>query len=279
MATVTKAANAHTVVATGWTNPGNAFASTGNNVYATAAPAKNATVNGDFGFATFTEFDSSATINSVTVTVEWKVSVTTVATLGVQLRNNGAAVGTETTFSSTTEAQSTQVAVSGISALDLLNGLVVARVRDARGNNNTAHTGSLDFVSLTVDYTANTVFGDSPAGTTTVTGSSSEGLGHAPSPSGSATITGSVTEAQTRSSSPSGSAVITGSLVEQYLPPGVTYTDSVTGSVVLTGSLSDLLAFDDQAAGGAVFAGSLVESYVVGDAGGRGKSGPLTGVF
>lgn len=155
MATVTKAANSHTVVTTGWTNPSNAYATTGNNVYATAAPAKNATVTGDFGFPAFTTSDipDGATIDVVTVRVEWKVSTTTSATLGV-LANNpaGTPAGNESTFSSTTEGQTIQQSTS-ITLADLRAGTVVARVRDTRGNSNTAHTGSLDFVSLTIDYT------------------------------------------------------------------------------------------------------------------------------
>lgn len=156
MASVTKAANSHTVVTTGWTNPSNAYATTGNNVYATAAPAKNATVTGDFGFPAFTSGDipDGATIDVVTVRVEWKLSVTTSATLGVRANNPaGTPVGNESTFSSATEAQTIQQSTSGITLADLRAGTVVARVRDTRGNTNTAHTGSLDFVSLTIDYT------------------------------------------------------------------------------------------------------------------------------
>jgi hypothetical protein len=47
-------ANRHTVVATGWTNPQNAYALTGDNVYATLASAKNSTLSGDFGFPDIT---------------------------------------------------------------------------------------------------------------------------------------------------------------------------------------------------------------------------------
>lgn len=248
MATATKAANSHTVVTTGWTSPTNAYSTTGDNVYATAAPGKNATVNGDFGFATFTEFTSSALINSVTATVEWKLSVTTSATLGVQLYNNGSAVGSETTYSSTTEAQSTQVATSGITAADILNGLVKARVRDTRGNSNTAHTGSLDFVSLTVNYTPATTYTDSGSGTVTLTGSLTDSYGH------------------TYSDTASGSVVLSGSLIEDYVPGGTTFTDSPSGSVVLSGSLVESFipptVYTDSISGSLVLAGSISESFL-----------------
>jgi len=49
-----KAANRHTVVSTGWTNPTNAYALSGNNVYATLTSAKSSTLSGDFGFPDFT---------------------------------------------------------------------------------------------------------------------------------------------------------------------------------------------------------------------------------
>ena len=159
MATVTKAANAHTVVTTGWTNPSNAFATTGDNVYATAVPGKNSTVNGDFGFPAFTTSDipAGSTINSVTVTVEWGLTAAvTGGILGVQIHNPaGTALGTETTKTTTTEAQSTQQVTSGISLANLQSaGVVVVRIRCAKGNTTSAMTGNLDFVILTVDYTA-----------------------------------------------------------------------------------------------------------------------------
>jgi hypothetical protein len=246
MATATKAANSHAVVTTGWTNPANAYATSGDNVYATAAPAKNATVNGDFGFATFAEFDASAVINSVTVTVEWKVSTTTVATLGVQLRNSTTALGSETTFSSTTEGQSTQVVTSGISAADILNGLIKARIRDSRGNSNTAHTGSLDFAALTVDYTAATIYTDSGAGSVTLAGTGS----------------GQVTYAD----SGSGTLALSGSGTESYSGPTI-YTDSGTGAIALSGSGTDALTVSSSGTGVLSIAGQGSGAAAFADAG------------
>lgn len=157
MPTVTKAASAHTIVTTGWTNPSNAFATTGDNTYATGTPGKNSTVSGDFGFANFTSADipDGATINSVTLTVEWGMTAAvTGGTLGVQLRNNGVAQGSETTQTSTTEAQATQVTTTTTLAdLRSASTLLKARVRVAQGNTASAMTGNLDFVSMTVNYT------------------------------------------------------------------------------------------------------------------------------
>jgi len=162
VATVTKAANAHTIVTTGWTNPTNAFATTGDNIYATAVPGKNATVNGDFGFPAFTTGDipDGSTINSVTVTVEWGMTAAvTGGTLGVQGRNGGVAdSAAEVTKTTTTEAQSTFTFGTDPALADLRSaGTVTARVRCSKGNTTNAMTGNLDFVSLTVDYTLVTV--------------------------------------------------------------------------------------------------------------------------
>lgn len=158
MPTVTKAASSHTTVTTGWTNPSNAFSTTGDNTYATAAPGKNATINGDFFFPNFTTGDipDGSVINSWTITVEWGMTAAvTGGTLGTQMRNNGTNLGTEITQTSTTEVQATQTGTTGISLSDLRSAstLLAARTRCSKGNTTNAMTGNLDFVSLTIDYT------------------------------------------------------------------------------------------------------------------------------
>jgi hypothetical protein len=159
MATVTKFADAHTTVVTGWSSPTLAFADDGS--YATAAPGKNATISGRFGFPAFSSGDipDNSTINSVTVEVQWKVSTTSsIDTLGVQLHNPaGTGLGSEftTTTLTTSDTVNTQQVTSGISLTDLRSAnVVVAHTRATRGNSNTAFTASLDYVKVTVDYTA-----------------------------------------------------------------------------------------------------------------------------
>ena len=158
MPTVTKAANAHTVVATGWTNPSNAFATTGDNVYATtASTSKNITLSGDFGFPDFTSSDipDGATIDAVRAVGEWGFSsAVTGATLGCQPRVNGGNSGSEVTKTTTTEAAFT--ATFGTVTLADLRAAstdIKARVRSSRGNTTTACTFRLDFIKLEVDYT------------------------------------------------------------------------------------------------------------------------------
>lgn len=164
MPTVTKAASSHTAVATGWTNPSNAFATTGNNVYATAASVKNGTVSGRFGFPDFTSADipDFANIDAVRIVVEWLMSASvTGGLLGCLPEVGAAAAGTEVTKTTTAEAQSTATYTAGaITLADLrsASSLVSALIRVTKGSTNTAMTGSLDFARIEVDYTATTPF-------------------------------------------------------------------------------------------------------------------------
>lgn len=157
MASVLVASNAHTVVTTGWTNPSNAFATTADGVFATASPARNATVVGDFGFPDITtaQIPDGATITRVVVSVNWGMTAAvTGGTLGVQIFNNGTALGTETTQTVTTQQNGLAIVSTGITLADLRSAstLIKGRVRVSKGATNTAMTGNLDFVSLQVDY-------------------------------------------------------------------------------------------------------------------------------
>lgn len=266
MSVVTKGASSATAVQTGWTNPANAEASTGNNVYATAAPAKNGTVSSDFGFAfTLADFGASdvanVAIDQLVVTCEWKVSTTTAATLGVQLRNGATALGTETTFSSTTETDSTQTVTSGVTASDLINGNVVARVRDTRANSNTSHTGSLDFVKLDVTYHLVVVNDDSPSGTLT--------------------LGGAATESRSASDSPLGTVSLSGSATDSFSPGSISYTDTPTGTLSLGGSATGSFSHSSSPLGVLSLAGSANESAVRNSpvSGAMTFFGPLTETF
>lgn len=157
MATASKFANANAVVTTGWTNPTNAYAD--DTAFATAVPAKNTTINSDYKFANFSTGDipDGSTINSVTMAARFKNSTTTTnKTHGVQGRNNGANSGTEATATGNT-AEGTVTATLGtvtLSDLRSASTLLFARVRASQGNSSTTSTSSLDWVQITVDYTA-----------------------------------------------------------------------------------------------------------------------------
>lgn len=158
MATAVRAADRHTVVSTGWTNPSNAYSTTGDNVYATAVPAKNGTITGDFGFAAFTdaEIPVGATITAVRLVVEANLSaVVTGGVFGIKGRNNavddGAAEVTKTTAA---EEQKTFTFSSVPSITDLKTaGRITCRARAAKGNTSSALTENVDFVKIEVDYT------------------------------------------------------------------------------------------------------------------------------
>jgi len=166
MATVTHASAGQAV--TGWTNSSNVNATTGDNVYATAAPAKNSTLNMFCHFANFTEIPTGSTINSVTLRVEWFISASvTGSSFGMEILTNGTtgSAANNSIISSTpalrvgsaNEGQDTLVASSGIALADLDGtngaGFTQGRIGYGKGNTNSASTASADFVSLTVDYT------------------------------------------------------------------------------------------------------------------------------
>lgn len=138
---------------TGWTNPTNGY--TDNTVYATAAPAKNGTIATRYGGFGFDVIPSGATINSVTLEVQWKVSTTgSIATLGAWAYVSGAAYSTELVDSAEPTADTIRTkAYAGLTRDQLVDGTFQIRVRASRGNTNTAFTGSLDYVKVTVDYT------------------------------------------------------------------------------------------------------------------------------
>ena len=134
----------------GWSNSGSAYAS--DDVYATASPAKNATTTVDVSAFDFSSVPASATIDQVTVTVEWKVDNTSSnATLGAQAYVGASALGSETVNSAEPIADTAQsFTVSGVTRSDLAN--LKVRVRATRGNSNNAFTASLDSISIKVDY-------------------------------------------------------------------------------------------------------------------------------
>lgn len=157
MAVVSKFASTNAIVTTGWTNPTNAYAD--DTSYATAVPAKNTTVNSDYGFANFStaEIPNGSTINSVTMSARvFNSSTTTIKTHGIQGRLSGANNGTEATNTGDTAEATITTTLSGITLANLQSAstTLLARVRSTQGNSNTTSTSSLDWVNITVDYTA-----------------------------------------------------------------------------------------------------------------------------
>ena len=161
MATVTKFANANTVVTTGFTNASNAYADDGS--YATAAPGKNSDVVTDYGFPAFSTADipDGATITQLATEVQYKSSTTSSANaaIGLQHSNQGTLLNSETTAGMSladalvVRTDSDTTGVINVADLRSANQLK-ARVRAHRAASNTAITWSIDYVKLTVAYTA-----------------------------------------------------------------------------------------------------------------------------
>ena len=156
MPVVTNFPTANEVESTGWTDPNNAHADDG--AYATTAPAKN---NGkSTRWLTF-EFDSNvpsgATINSVKIIYEYKVSTTSsIATMRVRAVVGGVnEEDHDDTSEPTTDTQKTvDITADRTWTRDnLLNANFKVTGDGRRGNSNTAVTLSLDYVKVEVNYT------------------------------------------------------------------------------------------------------------------------------
>jgi hypothetical protein len=221
VATVSKAANAHAVVATGWTSPSNAYSTTGDNVYAVGVAPKSATLSGDFGFPDITSADipDGSTINSVTVVTEANLSAAvTGGTYGVQPMKSGANAGTETTKTTTTEAV-VSATFTGVTLTDLrsASSVIKARCRSSKGNTNTAMQVNLDYVRLDIDYTAAGPQTHQLSATVTGSGSSSPGgslrARISASPAGSGSVTAAAGRRQRVTAAVTGAGSLTGAAI------------------------------------------------------------------
>lgn len=147
------------VTSNGWTSNTNAYGITDNNIYATAAPGKNATITGDWGTYGFdSTIPAQATITKVEIIPQYKVSTTaSIATLKVQAVVGGTACPT-TALSQTTEPTTDTEFIADVTSCrtwtraDLLDSNFRSRIAATRGNTNTAVTFSLDYVKVQVTY-------------------------------------------------------------------------------------------------------------------------------
>jgi len=166
MTVIRKAANRHTVVATGWSYPEQAYDLTPEETgtdRASLSTAKNTTRSGDFGFPDFTASDipDGATINSVKVNVSWGLSNdVTGGVIGCQPRVNNADSGSEITqtfFGSYVDGVTASATYGTVTLSDLrgaeTSDLIEARLRATRGSTNSVMSGMLFAIDLEVDYT------------------------------------------------------------------------------------------------------------------------------
>ena len=146
------------VVQTGWTSPTEAYSLTNDNLYATAAPAKNGNISSNFTtFGFGSSLPSNASINSVTLTAQYKVdtqaSVADITVVAVVSGSDCGSGGNDTSEPTVdTDFPTDVTSCRSWTRDDLLDANFKVRVNAHRGNSNTAVTFSLDMVKVTVNY-------------------------------------------------------------------------------------------------------------------------------
>lgn len=172
MSTIVTKATRGAVAGNGWTSPASAAAD--DSTYATAAPAKNGHVTGDWDFAAFSdaELPVGAAIDSVTLRVQYKAS-TTASNFDITLtrKNGGASDGTTNDASEPAVDTNLDSAFAALpTESDLKTAGQISVTADAhRGSSNTAVTASIDYIELRVAFHLATVVTPDPAALTSAT--------------------------------------------------------------------------------------------------------------
>lgn len=141
-----------------WTSPANVASDNG--VYATAAPGKNQEYASVFGIAfSTTDIPNGSTIDSALVEIQVKCSTT--SSIGIVTSSLFADSAQATAIGAVPGVQSPATEPTVDTTYSFTRNPTLAEVRDlwvrvqgTRGNSNTALTWSLDFVRVTVNYTA-----------------------------------------------------------------------------------------------------------------------------
>lgn len=154
MATLTRYATSNAIGVTGWTNPGNAYVAYDSN-YATAAPAKNATISSYYGgFNLADTIGANDTINSVDFYYGFKVSTkNSIASLAGQAYDGTTAIGSKNTNTSEPTSDTVAYFTAPATLAQLRSADFKILLEAIRGNSTTAVTFSLDYVYVVVDYT------------------------------------------------------------------------------------------------------------------------------
>lgn len=145
-----------------FSTPENGYANDG--AYATAAPTKNAEFAHLYSGFDFSTLPDNAVINSVTIGAEYKFS--TQASIGeFRLRALDGATLYEPNISDLTEPLAdtfaSVVLTTPLTATELKSAGFTIRAQFLRGNNNNAFTGSMDYITVAVDYTIPTTYSGS----------------------------------------------------------------------------------------------------------------------
>lgn len=152
---------ASTIGTNAWTSSANAYGTTADSVYATAAPGKNGSVAGNWATYGFdTALPTNIAITKVELIPRYKVSsVLSVASLDVQAVVSGTNCPTTAINDASEPILDTDFIADVTSCRtwtrsDLLNANFKTLITAKRGNTNTAATFSLDIVKVRVTYNA-----------------------------------------------------------------------------------------------------------------------------
>lgn len=154
-----------------WTAGASGYLS--DNLYATAAPAKNQTLSQRYGTFSLGTIPAGATITRVTVSVEWAVSASNApATLTAQAYLGGSPYGSPLVNTSKPTSDTVQTfELTGLTRDNLVNGNFEVEVRATRGGGGSAFTARLDAASVRVEYTTTSqTFSYDPNGNQTSVG-------------------------------------------------------------------------------------------------------------
>jgi hypothetical protein len=159
MAILTKAASSNTVITGVWTLPTNAYGTTSDDQYAThTQSSRNGTAEIRYGFPSYSISDipDGSTINSVKVSAEVGLNQSIGSVIDITIENpSGTDVGNIGEYSGSTADQVIESTATTIPTLqNLRDQTVFAHFLYDRANSAVSETIRIDYVSITVDYTA-----------------------------------------------------------------------------------------------------------------------------
>jgi hypothetical protein len=158
MAILTKAANSYTDVVDTWSSQTNAYSTTSDDQYASITlSSRNGTAEIRYGFPSYATSDipDGSTINSVKVSAEVGLNQSIGSIIQITIENpSGTDVGTPVDTSSTTDVLIECTATTTPTLQNLRDQTVFAHFLYDRANSATSETARIDYVSITVDYTA-----------------------------------------------------------------------------------------------------------------------------
>lgn len=162
--TAVKAASTNSQISGAWTDPTNAYGTTGDDSWAThSQSSRNGTAEIEYGFASFTTGDipDGSTIDSVKVSAEAHVGQSIGSIIQITIENpSNTAAGNPASTSNTSDTLIESAATTIPTLQNLRDQTVIASMLYDRANDPTTETVYIDYVSITVVYTAPAAGGD-----------------------------------------------------------------------------------------------------------------------